>query len=351
MQAADPRLRIGAPSRSGHLQDARRRRRRTITRSGPGGSRRSWSRWSLPSSRHRDYEEKPEEYLRLGVGEYWIVDADRGLDEGAATVARPMGRGRGSPSRRLQDAAAARARVLDRQGLRGCCRFLSSSRTRGAESWTRGKRVPEKLAETPRHDDWRGLAAGCSSRASRCGLTLLIVAVVVLPGWIPVLPRWFRRAMTEVPAAGRLARVLCRCPSRDSSAGRFGVAHDPVLAAEESPPGRRAALPALPLVPVLVDGARARRGGRPRLDAPVPRPAHDVPPVRSRGIPDPRAGRVERPGRALPALALGGPDRGLEAPGGHARRAGSSSRSWRSSATRWSSSTRSSARSRAGPTR
>jgi Uma2 family endonuclease len=27
-----------------------------------------------PSSRKRDYEEKPEEYLRLGVKEYWIVD-------------------------------------------------------------------------------------------------------------------------------------------------------------------------------------------------------------------------------------------------------------------------------------
>jgi Uma2 family endonuclease len=27
-----------------------------------------------PSSRRRDFEEKPEEYLRLGVKEYWIVD-------------------------------------------------------------------------------------------------------------------------------------------------------------------------------------------------------------------------------------------------------------------------------------
>ena len=31
------------------------------------------------SSRHRDYDEKPEEYLRLGVREYWIIDADEGL--------------------------------------------------------------------------------------------------------------------------------------------------------------------------------------------------------------------------------------------------------------------------------
>jgi Uma2 family endonuclease len=41
-----------------------------------------WSQWVpeivvevvSPSSRRREYEEKPEEYLRLGVGEYWIVD-------------------------------------------------------------------------------------------------------------------------------------------------------------------------------------------------------------------------------------------------------------------------------------
>jgi Uma2 family endonuclease len=29
------------------------------------------------SSRHRDYEEKPEEYLQFGVREYWIVDAHK----------------------------------------------------------------------------------------------------------------------------------------------------------------------------------------------------------------------------------------------------------------------------------
>ena len=46
-----------------------------------------WSQWVpeivvevvSPSSRHRDYQEKPEEYLQLGVSEYWIVDADEGL--------------------------------------------------------------------------------------------------------------------------------------------------------------------------------------------------------------------------------------------------------------------------------
>jgi len=30
-----------------------------------------------PSSRRRDYNKKPEEYLRFGVKEYWIVDADK----------------------------------------------------------------------------------------------------------------------------------------------------------------------------------------------------------------------------------------------------------------------------------
>lgn len=44
-----------------------------------------WSTWVpelvieivSPSSRYRDYEEKPEEYLRFGVREYWIVDEGR----------------------------------------------------------------------------------------------------------------------------------------------------------------------------------------------------------------------------------------------------------------------------------
>lgn len=44
-----------------------------------------WSGWIpeivvevvSPSSRHRDYHEKPEEYLRFGVLEYGILDADR----------------------------------------------------------------------------------------------------------------------------------------------------------------------------------------------------------------------------------------------------------------------------------
>jgi Uma2 family endonuclease len=43
-----------------------------------------WVRWVpeivvevvSPSSRTRDYHEKPEEYLRFGVKEYWIVDAE-----------------------------------------------------------------------------------------------------------------------------------------------------------------------------------------------------------------------------------------------------------------------------------
>ena len=45
-----------------------------------------WSQWIpeivieivSPSSRFRDYQQKPEEYLRFGVQEYWIIDADEG---------------------------------------------------------------------------------------------------------------------------------------------------------------------------------------------------------------------------------------------------------------------------------
>ena len=44
-----------------------------------------WSAWVpdivieivSPSSRHRDYEEKPEEYRRFGVREYWLIDEER----------------------------------------------------------------------------------------------------------------------------------------------------------------------------------------------------------------------------------------------------------------------------------
>jgi Uma2 family endonuclease len=42
------------------------------------------------SSAYRDYEEKPEEYLRFGVGEYWIFDAEKG-DEGELLVLNRAG--------------------------------------------------------------------------------------------------------------------------------------------------------------------------------------------------------------------------------------------------------------------
>jgi Uma2 family endonuclease len=51
----------------------------------PEGDDDVWSAWIpeivievvSPSSRHRDYEEKPEEYLQFGVLEYWIIDAKK----------------------------------------------------------------------------------------------------------------------------------------------------------------------------------------------------------------------------------------------------------------------------------
>jgi len=54
----------------------------TIYKSPPEGRDELWSRWIpaiaveivSPSSRHRDYVEKREEYLRFGIREYWIVN-------------------------------------------------------------------------------------------------------------------------------------------------------------------------------------------------------------------------------------------------------------------------------------
>lgn len=50
----------------------------------PGNEDDIWSTWVpeivievvSPGSVQRDYHEKPEEYLRFGIREYWIVDAD-----------------------------------------------------------------------------------------------------------------------------------------------------------------------------------------------------------------------------------------------------------------------------------
>ena len=52
----------------------------------PPGEGNVWDMWvpeivievTSAESKHRDYEEKPEEYLQFGVKEYWIIDADKG---------------------------------------------------------------------------------------------------------------------------------------------------------------------------------------------------------------------------------------------------------------------------------
>jgi Uma2 family endonuclease len=45
-----------------------------------------------PGSEQRDYEEKPEEYLRVGIREYWIVDAEK-----RETLVLRRSRGKWSP--------------------------------------------------------------------------------------------------------------------------------------------------------------------------------------------------------------------------------------------------------------
>ncbi len=80
-----------------------------------------WSKWIpeivieivSPSSRKRDYEEKPEEYLQAGVKEYWIIDAQK-----RQMVVMPRSRGRWS-EQIIQPPAFYRTRLLP--GLEFSC--------------------------------------------------------------------------------------------------------------------------------------------------------------------------------------------------------------------------------------
>ena len=68
-----------------------------VYKSAPDHESDLWAEWVpelvvevvSPGSGERDYGEKREEYLRFGVREYWIIDADRG--EGEMLVLRRVG--------------------------------------------------------------------------------------------------------------------------------------------------------------------------------------------------------------------------------------------------------------------
>ncbi|MGO9921115.1 MAG: Uma2 family endonuclease [Isosphaeraceae bacterium] len=77
-------------------------------------AREIWRRWvpeivievASRRSRNRDYGQKPEEYLRLGVKEYWIVDAEK-----RATIVMRRSRGRWI-ERTIRPPAGYRTRLL-----------------------------------------------------------------------------------------------------------------------------------------------------------------------------------------------------------------------------------------------
>ena len=55
-----------------------------VYKTAPPGDGNIWGMWIpemaievvSPESRHRDYEEKPDEYLQFGISEYWIIDGE-----------------------------------------------------------------------------------------------------------------------------------------------------------------------------------------------------------------------------------------------------------------------------------
>jgi Uma2 family endonuclease len=79
-----------------------------------------------PSSVQRDYQEKPEDYLRLGVREYWIVDAER---EEVLVLRRVKGRW---SQRVVQPPQAVRTRLLPGFAL-DCAAVFRAAREAGTE--------------------------------------------------------------------------------------------------------------------------------------------------------------------------------------------------------------------------
>src|SRR5262249_35101281 len=116
--------------------------------------------------------------------------------------------------------------------------------------------------------------------------------------------------------ADRVWRAGPDGPDRDTAHGLAGDASAANGADPSRDPPRSGDRPDLP---DRAGAAGVRLGGLARLDASAPVAADDLRALLAQGIPVGRPRRLQRPGRTVSPLAVGGPDRRLAAPAGRPR--------------------------------